>query len=144
MGYWYPKDINVQIMDDRSRSSLRSSTDFMVTPNVKNYIKPESLVNVTSEWDKQYVSRSERQLDLNVAASGYSHEYYCPEGIPVETALFALLAASALAFGILFMAITAITGGRKKREATTYDYGINGRSINYSVMLTSLLWQGMS
>ena len=61
--------------------------------------------------------RVERQADLAVAASGYGTSSYCPEGIPVETALFAILSAFAVAFGILFTAITMITmGGRRKKR----------------------------
>ena len=64
------------------------------------------------------MTSNNRPNDLNVAASGYgySDNYYCPDGIPVEAALFAVLAAFAVAFGILFRAITAITGGRRKRS----------------------------
>ena len=146
MGYRYPEVINGQIMNAPNSSALRSITDgIIVTPQLTHDIKTDSLVSVTSEEDDRDASRSQRQLDLNVAASGYGHDgYYCPEGIPVETALFALLAASAIAFGVLFMAITQITGKRKKREANRYDYTLNETEMNYSVMFSSLLWQGMS
>ena len=89
-------------------------------------------------------SRSERQLDLEPAASGYGHDHYCPEGIPVETALFAILAAAGLSFGALFMAITKITARkRRKRDMdTAFDYvGFNDK-IDFYEILTSLAWQG--
>ena len=59
--------------------------------------------------------------DLSGAfSSGYGHmstTIYCPEGIPVEQALFAILAAFGAAFGYLYRALTIVTGGRKKRGA---------------------------
>jgi len=64
-------------------------------------------------------SRVERQADLQGAFS--SGGGYCPEGIPVETAIFAALAAFGVAFGILYRAVTVTTGGRKKRDASGND-----------------------
>ena len=90
-------------------------------------------------------SRSERQLDLEPAASGYGHDHYCPEGIPVETALFAILAAAGLSFGALFMAITKITARkRRKRDMdTAFDYvGFKDHKMDFYEILTSLAWQG--
>ena len=89
-------------------------------------------------------SRSERQLDLDSAASGYGHDYYCPEGIPVETALFALLAAAGIAFGVLFMAITTITmpKKRKRREVDNLDSELSEGIVNPYLVLSSLAWQG--
>lgn len=52
--------------------------------------------------------------DLAGAASGYGG--YCPEGIPVETAIFGLLAAFGVAFGVLYRAVTLKTGGRRKKR----------------------------
>ena len=89
--------------------------------------------------------RSERQLDLEPAASGYGHDHYCPEGIPVETALFAILAAAGLSFGALFMAITKITARkRRKRDMdTAFDYvGFKDDKMDIYEILTSLAWQG--
>jgi hypothetical protein len=60
------------------------------------------------------LSRVERQSDLVGAYSGSGH--YCPEGIPVETAIFAILGAFGVAFGILFRAVTLITGRRRRRR----------------------------
>ena len=48
------------------------------------------------------------------AASGDGH--YCPEGIPVELGLLSILAAFGVAFGVLFTALTQITGRRRKRS----------------------------
>ena len=89
--------------------------------------------------------RSERQLDLEPAASGYGNDHYCPEGIPVETALFAILAAAGLSFGALFMAITKITARkRRKRDMdTVFDYvGFKDDKMDIYEILTSLAWQG--
>lgn len=65
------------------------------------------------------LSREVRQTDLGGAASGYGHhhEIYCPEGVPVEQAIFAILAAFGASFGFLFRAVTLITAKRKKRSA---------------------------
>ena len=60
-----------------------------------------------------------RALGLAASGSEYGHtEYYCPEGIPVETALFAILSAFGIAFGVLYRAITMITGMRKRSFPT--------------------------
>jgi len=71
-----------------------------------------------SEDDVQS-SRSERQLDLSGAASGYGG--YCPEGIPVETAIFGILGAFGVAFGVLYRAVTLKTARRRKRSETTFE-----------------------
>ena len=71
-------------------------------------------------------------------------EYYCPEGIPAETAIFATLAAAGLSFGVLFMAITMITGmERRKRGAPPYEYEDNNALPVYSKMFSQILWEGM-
>ena len=71
-------------------------------------------------------------------------EYYCPEGVPAETAIFATLAAAGLSFGVLFMAITMITGmERRKREAPSYKYEDNNPLPVYSKMFSQILWEGM-
>ena len=58
------------------------------------------------------LSRQSRQADLyGAASSGYGS--YCPEGIPVEQAIFAILAAFGVAFGVLYRAITM---GRRRRR----------------------------
>ena len=58
-------------------------------------------------------------MDLQVAASGggYGHTE-CPQGIPVEFALLSILAAFGVAFGVLFMALTQQTMGRRRRRST--------------------------
>ena len=125
-------------------------------------------------YDNKHLSRQARQIDLDAAAdsgygihsgygsghSGYgshssygghssyeSHgksEYYCPEGIPVETALFALLAAAGLSFGVLFMAITMITGMKRRKRGTPSLESENGYALPiYSEMFSQVLWEGM-
>ena len=54
--------------------------------------------------------------DLSGAASGSGYGGYCPEGIPVELGLLSILAAFGVAFGILYIALTATTGRRRKRS----------------------------
>ena len=46
--------------------------------------------------------------------SGYGGD--CPEGIPVEFGLLAILAAFGVAFGVLYVALTMTVGKRKKRS----------------------------
>lgn len=97
-------------------------------------------------YDAAPHSRTKRDDDLHgVMSSGYGGHSYCPEGIPVETALFALLGASALAFGILFMAVTLKTGGRKRKKRNAYDYDSyiqNETSIPFSRVLKDFIFQG--
>jgi hypothetical protein len=66
-----------------------------------------------------YSARTGRQADLVGAASGYGGYGYCPQGIPIELALCLLLAGFAVAFGILYRAVTLKTGGRRKRSVVT-------------------------
>ena len=117
-----------------------------------NEIKSNDLETFIFENNQAILPRSGKQIDLESAASGdlegaasgYGHEVYCPEGIPVETALFALLGASAIAFGILFMEITMITGAkRKKREVTTSNDVTVISESGYFNGLADLAWQGM-
>ena len=48
--------------------------------------------------------------------SGGGHSS-CPAGVPVEFALLSILAAFGVAFGVLYQALTIITGRRRKRNA---------------------------
>lgn len=59
--------------------------------------------------------------DLTAANSGYEESSYCPSGIPVETALFALLGAFAVAFAVLYTTLTMLTAmdGRRKRRSSS-------------------------
>ena len=118
----------------------------------RNNMQNHNFESFIYDNNQVFIPRSEKQLDLDSAASadlegaasGYGHEVYCPEGIPVETALFALLGAAALSFGILFMEITMITGAkRKKRELKTYDDIDSELNSGYFSGLTDLAWQGM-
>ena len=118
----------------------------------RNNMQEHNFESFIYDNNQVILPRSEKQLDLDSAASGdlegaasgYGHEVYCPEGIPVETALFALLGAAALSFGILFMEITMITGAkRKKREIKRYDDFDNMLDNGYFSGLSDLAWQGM-
>ena len=59
-------------------------------------------------------------INLYAAASGSGHGG-CPEGIPVEFGLLAILAAFGVAFGVLYMALTLTTAGRRKRSSDNLD-----------------------
>ena len=86
------------------------------------------------------LARRSVATDLDVAAgSGYGHKVEkCPEGVPIEQALFAILAASAVAFGVLFRAVTQATmGRRRKRRSETAGQAVGARPI-----LADLAWLG--
>ena len=117
--------------------------------NISNSIVYQNVLKVGEFATSKGVSsspvrfRPKRQADLTGAASGYG-EYYCPEGIPVETALFAILAAFGLAFGIIWRAITLQTGGRRKRSANDSNIK-NDTSISPALgYFSDLLWSGRS
>ena len=84
--------------------------------------------------------RVERQADLQGAFS--SGGGYCPDGIPVETAILGLLGAFGVAFGVLYRAVTVTTGGRKKRDISV---GIEPQSVMDEIAnhLGDLYWWGM-
>ena len=67
---------------------------------------------------------------LHAAASGSGYGPSCPEGIPVEFALLSILAAFGVAFGILYRALTLLTGRRAFQ-----DVGIVGH-------IADSLWHG--
>ena len=48
-------------------------------------------------------------------SGGYGHQS-CPAGVPVELALLSILAAFGVAFGVLYTALTQITGRRRRRS----------------------------
>ena len=104
--------------------------------NNDSYLDPYP-THVASEGVND-ISRMRR--DDSYGSSGYGAHSYCPEGIPVETALFAITGAAALAFGILFMAITMITMmGRRRRRETSNE---NESPVSFSGVLSDLIYQG--
>ena len=122
--------------------------------NISSFTNPTTLTNnrfnsstkednvIVLNYDEESLSRFKR--DDSYGSSGYGHSF-CPEGIPVETALFATLGAAALAFGILFMAVTMKTGGRKRKKRDSYDYDSyieNETSIPFSRVLSDFIYQG--
>ena len=137
MPYQYPVILVGSRRLKQSHLSFANPKAKTFLTNVTSSIRNDTSSNVNSE--RNILLRSERQADLDVAASGYGS--YCPEGIPVETALFAVMGAAALAFGILFMAITMITmgGRRKRRDASLYSNNQHEASLG---ILSDLIWQG--
>ena len=83
-------------------------------------------------------------MDLQVAASGggYGHTE-CPQGIPVEFALLSILAAFGVAFGVLFMALTQQTGGRRRRRSADVD-GEDAEGVvgDLAFKFGDILWAG--
>ena len=133
-------------MNQHNASSSPNIIDIVLSSQAQTRFETEELSSVIPENDELIYSRSVRQLDLNSAASGYGHEVYCPEGIPVETALFATLAASGLAFGILFMAVTMITMPpmkRKKRGGAAPSAYVENNDSPISIVISDLIWEGM-
>ena len=61
-------------------------------------------------------------INLVAAASGSGHGGGCPEGIPVELGLLSILAAFGVAFGVLYMALTLTTAGRRKRSSDGFEH----------------------
>ena len=84
--------------------------------------------------------------DAYGAASGGGHSS-CPEGIPVELALLSILAAFGVAFGVLYMALTVVTGGRKKRSVTgeeADEAGDEEGGVGMAFQFADLFWFGKS
>ena len=81
-------------------------------------------------------NRKGKQLDLQAAASGYGS--YCPEGIPVEQAIFGILAAFGVAFGVLYRAVTLKTNARRKRRDIKPEDDI----VKTRNKLADFLWMG--
>ena len=84
-------------------------------------------------------------MDLDVAASGggYGHTE-CPQGIPVEFALLSILAAFGVAFGVLYMALTLQTMGRRKRSTGEAGEGEGEEQYggDLAFKFGDLLWAG--
>lgn len=76
------------------------------------------------------------RADLQAAASGggYGHTS-CPQGVPIEFALLSILAAFGVAFGILYTALTIITGRRRRKRSEQGDFDL-------SFKFRDLLWSG--
>ena len=97
-----------------------------------------------------HLSRSARAVyddDSSGALSGYGyghhgHNDYCPEGVPIEQALFAILAAFAASFGFLYRAITLITQGRRKKRSAE---GASEETLSQTLTdrAADLYWWGM-
>ena len=146
MPYKYPVVILGPREYKHNNVSLYSNSNTIASTGF-NSSDTEANANVW-HYDSAPLSRTKRDNDLHgVWSSGYGSHSYCPEGIPIETALFALLGASALAFGILFMAVTMKTGGRKRKKRDTYDYDSyiqNETFIPFSRVLNDFIYQGSS
>ena len=75
--------------------------------------------------------------DVHGSHSGGGHST-CPSGIPVELALLSILAAFAVAFGVLYRALTIITGRRKRSTGE----GDEGAPVGSVFQFADLLWLG--
>ena len=69
--------------------------------------------------------------DLFSAASGSGlGGHYCPEGVPVELGLLSILAAFGVAFGVLYIALTLTTAGRRKKRSEEDEEDLVCRAEN--------------
>ena len=98
------------------------------------------------------------KICFNCTISGYGGD--CPEGVPVEFGLLSILAAFGVSFGILYMALTIILGGRRRRdlvedvcEDASGTFGglgchleqfVSGEESGIWLRLADLLWHGES
>lgn len=84
--------------------------------------------------------------DLKAAPSGHGYEYeqihtsFCPDGLPLDFALLTLLAAFGVAFGVLYVALTMASGGRRSDSSSSLDQGLLAM---LGSNLADLLWSGM-
>ena len=69
------------------------------------------------------------------AASGYESSY-CPEGIPIEQAIFGILGAFGVAFAVLYTAVTMKTARRRKRSE------IESEDVSVEDQLSDFIWHG--
>ena len=112
-------------------------------PDTYNHASPPLASAFTDALSRQ-TRDSGGAADAYGAFSGYGS--YCPEGIPVEQAIFAILAAFAASFGFLFRAITLITGRRKKRDLTSSSLSSLGNdddsSVTFVDKMADFFWFG--
>ena len=134
-----PYQYSVLILGPRQHNYTVSDYKGLDIPELKIYNDsyPNASPNNVPVNRENDISRWRRD---SYGSSGYGAHSYCPEGIPVETALFAITGAAALAFGILFMAITMITMmGRRRRRETSNE---NESPVSFSGVLSDLIYQG--
>ncbi len=101
-------------------------------------LSPDTSYGPRYERPQPDEAREARQIDLfgGLSSSGYGHK--CKDGIPVEQALFAILAASLAAFGFLFRAITMNPPGRRRRKRMADGAGgTTDAAYNYAYLSRS-------
>lgn len=108
------------------------------------YKRPE-VEQPSGETSAMALPRQARSTDIVGAFStgyGYDKKMECPEGIPVEQAIFGALAAFAAAFGFLFRAVTmaTATGRRKKRALASAEDAPLLDTLHGKV--SDVLWMG--
>ena len=80
--------------------------------------------------------------DLFASPSGGGYISYCPEGIPVDFAFLSLLAAFGAAFGILYRALTLLTG-RKRRKRQVDIENMSGEEVEEeNSWIRNIMWHG--
>ncbi len=136
--FMHESRVNQNFKDNTKTLHSQKMFDNINARHYQNYVDAanESSTDSTSSTNSTSSKRVSRAVDLYAAASGYGS--YCPEGIPVELALCLLLGGFALAFGILYRAVTKITGGRRKKRF------LDPRSVleEYQDRIADYLWWG--
>ena len=88
------------------------------------YLQPPTCEHSTQSSDgSKLLARQSRQADSHAAMSGYGHHkiIYCPEGVPVEQAIFGILAAFGASFALLFRAVSLARRKRRKRRRSANE-----------------------
>ena len=104
-----------------------------------------------TDWAESFSSQSnsrEIRAATDLAASGtsgYGHGHhkieYCPEGIPLEQAIFLALAAFAASFGVLYRAVTMALG-KKRRKRSDGEADVAWYEVIQD-RVGDILWSGM-
>ena len=100
-------------MSPERKSALMSSR---VQPSYPVPLAHPASLKPVAALSPDTLSRQARQAEDMSGAYSSGYGDYCPEGIPVEQAIFGVLAAFAASFGFLFRAITQITDPARKRR----------------------------
>jgi len=112
-------------------------------------VGPRSLASL-AESASPLTPRVGRQLGDDDLSGALSHSGYgkkeCKDGIPVEQALAALLAAFTAAFGFLFRAVTQAQARRRRRKREAEVAGLTVEDTrttdSWTGLLPDLAWMG--
>ena len=90
-----------------------------------------------TKFDSSISMFSHQRQARSIMSAVYGPSAYgCPEGIPIEQALFGILAAFGASFGVLFTAVTQATQKRKRRSSPQEE------DIEFMEIIEDLAWLG--